>query len=514
MICKLINEIVIKITIMAILDEKKYVKLGSGNYCFAGYPSIKIYKKSTGSSWNQHLLFGDFISIRDTVIEHGRIKVRSRNSNGWVRVSEIQKERILEVNFIDIGQGDGCHVVTPDDQHILIDAGENDNMNRYLVWRFYLYNKTKPLPFDFKIVISHSDKDHYKGFRHIFANNKIRISEIYHNGIVERPGDSHAFGKTEDGLITSLVKNTPEMLEIITNPKKRKGTNSMYPGVLFKSLKYNPDIEFKMVSIEDKYLDGFDEFKQIYDKNFYIKLLGPIIETKNGKSGLRTIKNQGKDKNGHSVLLKLVYDKVRILMGGDINEEFGALISNHFENLGFLDELQVDTAKSCHHGSNHFDYNFLKAINAAATVISSGDDESYSHPRPDTLGAIGKCGYGDRPLIFSTELARSNKDITIEKIQKITKLYGEMDKLTKQKSELKKAGALKDDPVIKDCDSRILKNNKEINSYLTKYGMINLRTDGKRMIIAQKLEREAASSKWDIHQLEFNSTSNRFELVE
>ncbi len=49
--------------------------------------------------------------------------------------------------------------------------------------------------------------------------------------------------------------------------------------------------------------------------------------------------------------------------------------------------------------------------------------------------------------------------------------------------------------------------NKEINSFLTKYGMINLRTDGRKMIIAQKLERPSGSSKWDIHQLEYSEIS-------
>lgn len=499
---------------MAILDDEKYLKSGSKFYCFAGYPSIKIYKKSTGSSWNEHLLFGDYILIRDLEIENKRVKVRCRNSNGWAKVSEIFNERVLEVNFIDIGQGDGCHIVTPDDQHILIDAGEFDNMNRYLYWRFYLYNKTRPLPFPFKVVISHSDKDHYKGFEHVFANSKIRISEIYHNGIVERPGDSHPFGKVEDGLITSLVTDSPQMLEIITNPDKRKGTNSMYPKVLYKVLKYNPGVDFKMLSIENHYLSHFDDGNQVNDKDFCIKTLGPIIETRDGKIGLRTIKNQGKDKNGHSVLLKLVYDKVRILLGGDINEEFGELITRHFENLDSLNELQVDAAKSCHHGSNHFHYGFLEAINSPATVISSGDDESYCHPRPDTLGALGKCGYGDKPLIFSTELARSNKEITRKNILKLTSLFAKIEELKKQIAELKKAGAKKGDPDIKSCESKISKCNKDINSFLTKYGMINLRTDGRNMIIAQKLERASGSGKWDIHQLEYSTKTNRFELIE
>src|SRR5690606_29942749 len=98
------------------------------------------------------------------------------------------------------------------------------------------------------------------------------------------------------------------------------------------------------------------------------------------------------------------------------------LIIEHLEATDSVSELQVDAAKACHHGSNHFHYGFLQAINSAATVISSGDDESYCHPRPDTLGAIGKCGYGDKPLIFSTEIARSNKEITRKNIALISKL--------------------------------------------------------------------------------------------
>ncbi len=60
-----------------------------------------------------------------------------------------------------------------------------------------------PLPFPFQVVISHSDKDHYRGFDYIFKNDKIPIESIYHNGIVERPGEAHQFGTVENGFITS-----------------------------------------------------------------------------------------------------------------------------------------------------------------------------------------------------------------------------------------------------------------------------------------------------------------------
>lgn len=61
---------------------------GSGNvkYAFAEYPSIKIYKESEGSSWGNHLLFGDYIKILDTTIQNGRVKAKSRNTTGWVKL--------------------------------------------------------------------------------------------------------------------------------------------------------------------------------------------------------------------------------------------------------------------------------------------------------------------------------------------------------------------------------------------------------------------------------------------
>lgn len=66
---------------------------------------------------------------------------------------------------------------------------------------------------------------------------------------------------------------------------------------------------------------------------------------------------------------------------------------------------------------------------------------------------------------------------------------------------------------IKKLKSKNTKLNKAINSYLTKFGMINLRTDGNKMILAQKLEHAAAHGKWDIHGLEYDTISKRFEHV-
>ena len=492
---------------MAELNQSLYnIDNKQNKYSFAEYPSIKIYKKSSGSGWYNHLLFGDYIKIINPNIVNGRVYARSRNNNGWVKVTELRKDRTLEVNFVDIGQGDGCHVVTPDDKHLIIDAGATDNMNRYLTWRFNLYKRKTKLPFDIDLLISHSDKDHYYGFDYVFKNDKISINKVYHNGLVERPGRSN-LGRVEKGHITGLVKTTTQMKRIITKASNRKGKNSMYCKTLYKSLKNNPDIEFESLALKDNFIENFDDTNKIQNKQFSYEILGPITKKTNGKDSLKTIKNLGKDKNGHSVILKLTFDKLKILLGGDVNEEFGEIIHEHFKKKNELDRLTVDVAKACHHGSNHFSYDFVQSINANATVISSGDDESYSHPRPDTIGALGKCGYGHRPLIFSTELARSNKDITTGKLEKIAKTINKIKALDKQIKEETDQDKKK---VLIDSKRKL---NRAMNSFLTKYGMINVRSDGRRTIIAQKLETPASYGKWDIHQLEYSNGTKRFELV-
>jgi len=158
----------------------------------------------------------------------------------------------------------------------------------------------------------------------------------------------------------------------------------------------------------------------------------------------------------------------------------------------------VDVAKACHHGSQHIIDSFIRSVNSVATVISSGDKESHSHPRPDALGAYGKLARGDRPLIFSTELARSTNEFTPQ-----LKSYLALRGITLQieaETDKKKKKALE----------ASLEEKRDRN--VAVYGMITLRATNDKVIIAQKLEEaRSASQKWDIYELHFDKDSG--ELV-
>jgi beta-lactamase superfamily II metal-dependent hydrolase len=497
------------------MPETKPLKVG-----YATYPSVKLFsyqmvlnkstnKKEKKFKFLKELLFGDYLKplltsddTYDKITEDGKeyIKVHARNADGYILPNEIQKERILEVNFIDIGQGDGCHIVTPKDKHFILDAGAGDNMFRFLQWRFNLKTAKTPPP-AFTGIISHSDNDHYGGFSNLFTEapqnaQQISFETIFHNGMVEQSGAK------PDSLGTVVSKGNKKYISDLTDTDvafKKIAADTTKKGEYISVLKKT---KAKILSLGRKDI-SIPIFVPKTD-DIQLEVLGPFRENIDGKDGLPIFdSNKGKTKNGHSVILKLVYKNLKVLLGGDLNSEsedyllskYGeadiAAIKKELKKTTLTESkrkqldseldaaimktrkyFEVDVAKSCHHGSSDFTSEFLKCLNPMATVISSGDDEPHCHPRPDTLGTIGKFSRGERSLIFSTELARSGKEFI-----DLTKIAGPKKKIRA----------------------------------VTVYGMINLRSDGNKMIIAQKLERPASGRGWDKHLFEYSDTTKQFE---
>ncbi|KFF03430.1 ComEC/Rec2 family competence protein [Flavobacterium reichenbachii] len=480
---------------------------------FAVFPSVKIMnytKKGNGDkkfTWVKHLLFGDWISlltgddgmpVYETIEGTEYIKVRGRNQNGYILPHEIQHNRILEVNFVDVGQGDGCHIVTPEDDHYLVDAGSSDNMFRFLNWRYNI-EKGGKFPPPFTVVISHSDDDHYMGFTKIFehttnGNKTFKIEKVYHNGMVEKTG-------TKPGSLGTLISSNKK--DYITD---LCDTESDFQQRIAVESTFNANYIKMLQKTTAEKLSLRNGAPSIGSATAVMEIVGPVAQIVDNKPALPVFKgNKGKTKNGHSIIIKLAIGKVKILLGGDLNEDSEDYLIKHYTGAD-LPELraklksklqkdrdlakeaikqavldarkifQVDVAKSCHHGSSDFTSEFMDAVNPLATIISSGDQEPHCHPRPDTLGTIGKYSRGERSLIFSTELSRS----TPEFLKRSN---------TNSKVNVK--------PITKE-------------RLVTVYGMINLRTDGEKIIIAQKLEAPATRGSWDLHEILWDEINNEY----
>lgn len=155
-------------------------------HCFVDYvtkPSGKrikthILNRDTGKKIKE-VFWGDFIAIDDQDADWIYLTWGKSSENpvkAKIPLNHTTPTRPLEIIFLDVGQGDGAVLITPErgegEAVIVIDAGEGDHMQRFLEGRFGKYRETRNFH---AAVITHPDKDHYYGFAPVFADPGHRI---------------------------------------------------------------------------------------------------------------------------------------------------------------------------------------------------------------------------------------------------------------------------------------------------------------------------------------------------
>lgn len=483
---------------------------------YAKGPVTYLYDAGNLKTKKKQLLWGDWLRIGDD-IDDDWSEVKWGQDSFAIKKEDYQEQRVLEMIFLDVGQGDGCILTTPKigakEKIMIIDAGLGDNMKGFLDYRFRDFKKK----FTFHAaIITHPDSDHYLGFQKIFENEQISFEHVYHNGLMERTGDD-LLGPVTDGFLTDIRASKTAARNLYSNAAVRGG--KFYPKLIWTSLNTDRFADVSMLSTEHgQKEDGrtwMPGFAPSNDAEFTIEVLGPVVErAPNGKKGLRTFAksmtaramDKGKTKNGHSVLLRLKYHDFSVLFGGDLNTPAEHFLMRHYGNDGEAPttvaestamikkaraRFAVDLMKCCHHGSSDVTDEFLEATEPAAYVVSSGDNESHVHPRPDLLGLLGKKGRGHRPLVLCTEILRSTREKEDPKLRgKLNKLVAKIDKETdaEKKKELKKDRA-------KILDE-LFKRNVGV------YGAVNLRTDGHSAVVAFRNEKPKGVKRWFFYELE------------
>ena len=483
---------------------------------YAKGPVVYLYDRANLKTKRKQLLWGDWLRIGED-IDAKWSEISWGTETFAIRKADYQEERLLELIFLDVGQGDGCILTTPHtgaaEKILIIDAGEGTNMKRFLNYRFRDFKKS----FTFHAaVVTHPDSDHYRGFQPIFSHKRISFDHVYHNGIMERTGPD-LLGPVQGGYLTDLRATQQSVMNLYQNPAVRGG--KWYPKLLWTALNSGRVQNVAMLSTEHGKKDGgktwMPGFAPSDQANFTIEVLGPVVENdQNGEPRLRTFgatptaaaMDEGKTKNGHSVLLRLTYRDFSILFGGDLNKPAEHFLMRHYGSGGqnpttpaevdamiqaARTRFGVDLMKTCHHGASDVTDEFLEATSPAAYVLSSGDEESHVHPRPDLLGLLGRKGRGPRPLILATEVLRSTRE------REDLKLRSDLDKLNDRIDQETNAEARKE---LKKQRSEIL--DKLFKRNVGVYGAINVRTDGRRAVVAFRNEVPKGINKWFYYELE------------
>jgi len=90
------------------------------------------------------------------------------NIFAWIVVFDLNRQRFLEVNFFDVGEGDAIFIETPKRHQILIDGGPSSVILQKLAKEMPFYDRTIDL-----VILTHPEKDHLFGLNEVLKRYKI-----------------------------------------------------------------------------------------------------------------------------------------------------------------------------------------------------------------------------------------------------------------------------------------------------------------------------------------------------
>ena len=141
------------------------------------------------------------------------------NLFGWFVVFNLTKNHFLEINFLDVGQGDSIFIETPNNYQILIDGGPSPND--------LIENLSKLMPFYDRsidlIILTHPEKDHITGL--LEALKRYKIKNILWTGIIKDTSEWNEWN--------NLIKKEKSYIKIAEAGQKIIFDNLIYFTVLY-----------------------------------------------------------------------------------------------------------------------------------------------------------------------------------------------------------------------------------------------------------------------------------------
>jgi len=240
---------------------------------------------------------------------------------------------LLRVTFLDVGQGDGCVIESPTGKIVVVDGGGhpdtderggNDPGARVIV----PFLRSRGVSAVDLIIATHPHDDHVQGL--IAVTERLRVRQALDGGFPGGPG-SPIYRRWRDAL-------------------RRRGVPLVVPR------------RGQVIT-----LGG----------GARLEILGPPPRVLGGHS----------PENNHSVVLRLVYGRARLLFTGDAESEAET------DLLASGTDISADLLKIGHHGSRWSSTDaFLDRVTPTLAVISCGRRNGFNHPHPETLERLSHRG--------------------------------------------------------------------------------------------------------------------------
>ena len=265
---------------------------------------------------------------------------------------ETRVERLedLQVNFLDIGQGDCIIIELPDGKNMIIDSGDG-NSDQTVIRNFTTENNIET--FDY-LLLTHQDADHVANMDWVLENYKVNY--------VFRPNN---YSKHDSSA------SLPSEFNPVISDKDAVSTTKAYADFMVAAYNEGCVVEvFNKDSDFTNYILCGDE-KYSYTFNF-------LTPTANKSEIIYEIPND------YSPILTLEYAGKKVMFTGDAELD---VLDEYVSAYG--DDINVDVLKVGHHGSNNATSSeFLSCIDPEFAVIQCGQGNSYGHPHASVLSAL------------------------------------------------------------------------------------------------------------------------------
>ncbi|MEG2084212.1 MAG: hypothetical protein RRY78_01495 [Clostridia bacterium] len=261
---------------------------------------------------------------------------------------------VVQMHFVDVGQGDCIILRFPDGKDMIIDAGsgsggtENDVKNRVLD-----YCKRLEIDYFDYMMLTHTDADHAGVLDEVIKEYDVREFFLPDLDASYNEPDTT---KKKDGKVP-----TKTYFDVVAGAKAETYTDN---GVQ-KQAVINKNIdEFKIVGV-DYQIDFYCFTAEMYDKITY---------------------GDAEEINSVSPIGILSFGGRKVVLTGDANtitEEY--FLKNHPEGI------DCDVLKAGHHGSKGSTTEaFLHFVDVEYVVVMAGKDNSYGHPHDEFIKRVNE----------------------------------------------------------------------------------------------------------------------------
>lgn len=240
----------------------------------------------------------------------------------------IRMQKGFYVCFLDVSQGDGIYMETPEHVRILVDGGSSDKRKLYTgsVLPFLKSRRAKTLDF---AVVTHPDEDHISALRELLEEGEIKVKRL----LLPEVG-----GAMKDEAYRELAALA-----------EKKG------------------ISVGFLSLGDAMRAG----------ELTVICLHPY-------KGLVT-----EDRNAYSTVLDISYGDFSMLLTGDLGEEGERFLAQRvFSEKRSYNILKI----AHHGSKYSTCEEFLDRVEADWAVISCGERNRYGHPHREVLERLTKAG--------------------------------------------------------------------------------------------------------------------------